>query len=466
MSEDNEGNSGLQKNDEVLLHNIKNQWGRLISCLTQLDSVDLVEPTLKLGRSDECDIVIYKSKFLPNQLFFVSKEHFLISRDPDDPYISYITDLSKNGTYLNGTLIGKNLRVVLQNNDSIAIGEKLKVYIFKSMTYSVNENYLPLCLRMRYEPSRLLGKGGCGEVRLAYEKFTCKKYAIKKISKGRNTPSQIHNVNHPTRIHTEISILQKLSHPLVVNMREIVETEEEVFIVLEYVKGGELTNKISPLNPLTEASTKFLFYQMVLAVHYLHSNGITHRDLKPGNVLLATNNTQSLIKVTDFGLSKVTEDYDTMRTVCGTWHYIAPEVLNPGITEYDNQVDVWSLGVILFYMLSNELPFQSADKSTLGKLIVTGTYKMQGQVWAEVSEAARDLVKRMLVVNPHKRITVTEILNHPWILKDNLMRFRVENLMGKSEDDNEENSKRRVPSAENGFTRGIKRARLDLTNQA
>ncbi|KAJ8983957.1 hypothetical protein NQ317_008659 [Molorchus minor] len=397
----------------------KNQWGRLIACLPQLDSIDLVEPSLKLGRSDECDIIIHKSKFPQSQLFYISKEHFQIIKDPNDEYITYIIDLSKNGTYLNGTLIGRRHKVVLQNNDSITIGDKLQVYLFKSMICAVFENYLPASLKKRYEPSRLLGKGGCGEVRLVYEK------------------------------------------PLIVNMKEIVETEEEVFIILEYVRGGELTHLISKSHPLTEATTKFLFYQMVLAVQYLHADGVTHRDLKPGNVLLMTNNSQSLIKVTDFGLSKVAEDYDMMRTVCGTWHYIAPEVLNPTIAEYDKQVDVWSLGVILFYMLSNELPFQSAEKAMLGKMIVRGLYNMSSPAWYEVSTDAKDLVKKMLVLNPRNRITVPEILNHPWIAKDNLMRFRVENLLTKVKEDNEKiSTKKRILQEERIVTGGIKRIKL------
>nr|CAI5856579.1 unnamed protein product [Callosobruchus analis] len=189
---------------------LKRQWGRLISCLPQLNSIDLVHPTLTLGRSDQCDIVIYKSKFLPSQLLFISKKHFVIEQDPDDPLVTYITDLSKNGTYLNDCLIGRNKRVILQSNDCIAIGEKLKVYIFKSMNYIGNENYLPEAYKNKYELTHFLGKGACGEVRLAYDKYTCIKYAMKKITKGRDTASQMHNINHPNRIYMEISILWNL----------------------------------------------------------------------------------------------------------------------------------------------------------------------------------------------------------------------------------------------------------------
>ncbi|CAH2003894.1 unnamed protein product [Acanthoscelides obtectus] len=414
-------------------HNmLKKQWGRLISCLPQLSSIDLVHSTLTLGRSDECDVVIYKSKFLPNQLLFISKKHFIIERDPEDAAITYIIDLSKNGTYLNNILIGRNKRVILQSNDCIAIGERLKVYIFKSMNYVVDENYLPEAYKNKYELSHFLGKGACGEVRLAYDKYTCQKYALKKITKGRDTASQLHNINHPNRIYMEISILWNLSHPLVVGMESMVETEEDIFIVLEYVRGGELSKRLSSHSNLSEANSKFLFYQIVLAIQYLHKSGVTHRDVKPGNVLLASDDPYTLIKLTDFGLSSVTEGYDLMKTMCGTWHYIAPEIIDQNIIEYDKQVDVWSMGVVLYYMLSKTLPFYSDDKSTLGKMIISGTYSMIGPAWYEISESAKDLIKQMLIVDPRKRITVDGILSHPWIKQDSLMQFRVDSMLRKA----------------------------------
>nr|CAI5856578.1 unnamed protein product [Callosobruchus analis] len=435
---------------------LKRQWGRLISCLPQLNSIDLVHPTLTLGRSDQCDIVIYKSKFLPSQLLFISKKHFVIEQDPDDPLVTYITDLSKNGTYLNDCLIGRNKRVILQSNDCIAIGEKLKVYIFKSMNYIGNENYLPEAYKNKYELTHFLGKGACGEVRLAYDKYTCIKYAMKKITKGRDTASQMHNINHPNRIYMEISILWNLSHPLVVRMESMVETEEDVFIVLEYVRAGELSKRLSSNSNMSEANVKFLFYQIVLAIQYLHSSGVTHRDVKPGNILMVSEDPYTLIKLTDFGLSSVSEGYHLMKTMCGTWHYIAPEIIDPCIVEYDKQVDVWSMGVVLYYMLSKTLPFNADEKSTLGKMIISGTYNMIGPAWYEISDYAKDLVKQMLVVDPQKRISVDGILNHPWIKKDSLMQFRVQSLLKKSQICQEKNAE---IDKENTLTR-VKRIKL------
>nr|XP_023027860.1 ovarian-specific serine/threonine-protein kinase Lok-like [Leptinotarsa decemlineata] len=393
-----------------------------------LDSFDLHNNEFKVGRSQRCDVVIERMNINQNIKNIFSKEHFVIYKDPDNA-LAFIRDLSKSGTYLNGHLIGKNNTNVLQNDDVIAVGlNKRKVFVYKCM-YSQDMNYLPFELKQKYEPSTLLGRGAAGEVRLALEKFTCKMVAIKKIMKSRSTLSQIHKLTHPSKIKTEISILQTLKHPCVINMEDIVETPEEVYIVLDYMKGGELTNRILSNTPLSESNVKFLFYQMVLAVQFLHGKGITHRDLKPENVLLFSEEIETLVKVSDFGLSKVTEGDDMMTTICGTMNYIAPEILDNRIPEYNKQVDVWSLGVILFYMLSKRLPFQSSDRTVHQKLIISGCYMMEKESWDGISASAKDLVEKMLNVKPQKRICIQDVLKHSWLESDLVMKLNVHSLL-------------------------------------
>lgn len=139
---------------------------------------------------------------------------------------------------------------------------------------------------------------------------------------------------------------------------EIEETNDYYFIILEYLEGGELTDRILSIESLPECTIKFLFYQILLAVQYLHSKGVTHRDLKPQNVLLVSQAPKTRVKVADFGLSKVINDETCLRTLCGTPHYLAPEIWDPDCKVYDQKADVWSLGVILYYMFAKELPFK------------------------------------------------------------------------------------------------------------
>ncbi|KAJ8959052.1 hypothetical protein NQ318_022307 [Aromia moschata] len=400
-------------------------WGRLHSCILHLRSFDLCHPTFKVGRSSCCDAIIDQMDIDPKIKNMFSKEQFIIVKDADNP-LTYIVDISSTGTYLNGQLIGKNCKNILQCDDRISVGKRKKrVFVYKPM-YSSESHSLPVELRAKYVPCKFLGKGACGEVRLALEKRTCRPYAIKNILKGRSTLSQIHELNHPLKIETEINILRALSHPFVVQMEEIVETEDEVFIVLEYMRGGDLSNRILSNVPLTESNVKYMFYQMVLAVEYLHSRGITHRDLKPENILLSSDEPETLVKISDFGLSKVADEDTMMKTICATW---PPEVLSPNIQVYDEQVDVWSLGVIVFYMLSKKLPFRSSEPKVMIQLVIQGAYKMEEADWQGVSYEARDLVKRMLTVNPQTRITIDEILKHPWLAKDIPMLYRVQSLL-------------------------------------
>lgn len=294
----------------------------------------------------------------------------------------YLIDTSKNGTFINGKLIGKNNKCILQDDDEIAIGYKqLRAYIFKTVQ-SNEELYLPIELRTKYVLSRALGQGACGEVKLLLEKNTCKPFAVKRIKKAENM-SKSYLLNHPSRIQNEIKIMQSLSHvstkvllfltslnlefvckklifvqPCVIGVQEIVDTDQHVFIVLEYMDGGHLGDRIRSMNSLSEDLVKFLFYQMALAVQYLHQHGITHRDLKPDNVLLLSDAPKTQVKVSDFGLSKIVNEETVMRTLCGTPNYLAPEIWDTTCNSYDEKVDIWSMGVILFHMLARELPFQ------------------------------------------------------------------------------------------------------------
>nr|CAI5870276.1 unnamed protein product [Callosobruchus analis] len=416
-------------NDDCIVQpmTIVTPWGRLIACLLGLDSVDLYQSTVSVGRSADCDFSVNDAKLDPKVKAIFSKKQFVIYRDCEKG-VAFIKDLSTYGTYLNGVRIGKNNQNVLQRDDVIAVGKQdRKVFIYRS--YSQEISYLPEELRGKYEPSIMLGKGAAGEVRLAFEKRTCEMFAIKKILKARSSTSQMCKLNHPLKIQSEINILQSLSHPFIIKMRDIIEMPEEVFIVLDYMKGGELKNRIQSRSPMTESNVKFLFHQIVLAVEYLHKQGITHRDLKPENVLLATEESETLVKVSDFGLSKITEEEDVMNTVCGTYYYMAPEVIGAHNPQYNKQVDVWSLGVILYYMLSGSLPFKSSDKKELNRLIVSGQYQMLDTCWHSVSKGVRDLVQRMLTVVPQKRITVAEILKHPWIDKDMAMKYKINTLL-------------------------------------
>ncbi|XP_027778023.1 serine/threonine-protein kinase Chk2 [Marmota flaviventris] len=190
------------------------------------------------------------------------------------------------------------------------------------------------------------------------------------------------------------------------------------------MEGGELFDRVVGNKWLKEATCKLYFYQMLLAVQYLHENGIIHRDLKPENVLLSSQEEDCLIKITDFGQSKILGETSLMRTLCGTPTYLAPEVLlSIGTAGYNRAVDCWSLGVILFICLSGYPPFsEHKTQVSLKDQITSGKYNFIPEVWADVSEKALDLVKKLLVVDPKARFTTEEALSHPWLQDEDMKR--------------------------------------------
>ena len=156
----------------------------------------------------------------------------------------------------------------------------------------------------------------------------------------------------------EVKILQSVSHPNVINLEDVIDTKDYLFIVLELAEGGELFEKIIEKTRLNESEAKLHFYQMASAIQYLHSKKICHRDLKPENVLLCSqDDSNPVIKITDMGLSKLVDLGTVLQTYCGTPQYMAPEVIM-GAGQYSLKVDCWGLGVILFILLSGTPPFR------------------------------------------------------------------------------------------------------------
>eukprot|EP00069_Balaena_mysticetus_P014630 bmy_01639T0 len=350
-----------------------------------------------------------------------------------DSYIAYIEDHSGNGTFVNRELVGKGRRLPLNNNSEIALSVwSNKVFVFFDLTVD-DQSVYPKELRDEYIMSKTLGSGACGEVKLAFERKTCKKVAIKIISKRKFAIGSEREADPALNVETEIEILKKLNHPCIIKIKDFFDAED-YYIVLELMEGGELFDRVVGNKRLKEATCKLYFYQMLLAVQYLHENGIIHRDLKPENVLLSSQKEDCLIKITDFGQSKILGETSLMRTLCGTPTYLAPEVLNSfGTAGYNRAVDCWSLGVILFICLSGYPPFsEHKTHVSLKDQITSGKYNFIPEVWAEVSEKALDLVKKLLIVDPKARFTTEEALRHPW-LQDEDMKRKFKNLLFEEE---------------------------------
>ncbi|XP_065518144.1 calcium/calmodulin-dependent protein kinase type IV [Lathamus discolor] len=255
-----------------------------------------------------------------------------------------------------------------------------------------------------FELESELGRGATSIVYRCRQKGTQKPYAVKMLKK--TVDKKI--------VRTEIGVLLRLSHPNIIKLKEIFETPTEISLVLELVTGGELFDRIVEKGYYSERDAADAVKQILEAVAYLHANGIVHRDLKPENLLYATPAPDAPLKIADFGLSKIVEDQVTMKTICGTPGYCAPEILRG--CAYGPEVDMWSLGIITYILLCGFEPFyDERGDQYMFKRILNCEYDFVSPWWDDVSLNAKDLVKKLIVLDPKKRLTTLQALQHPWV---------------------------------------------------
>ncbi|KAG0486746.1 hypothetical protein HPP92_008841 [Vanilla planifolia] len=252
-----------------------------------------------------------------------------------------------------------------------------------------------------YKLGKTLGIGAFGKVKIAEHALTGHKVAIKILNRRK-----IKNMEMEEKVRREIKILRLFMHPHIIRLYEVIETHSDIYVVMEYVKSGELFDYIVEKGKLNEEEARRFFQQIISGVEYCHRNMVVHRDLKPENLLL---DSKCNVKIADFGLSNIMRDGHFLKTSCGSPNYAAPEVIS-GKLYAGPEVDVWSCGVILYALLCGALPFDDENIPNLFKKIKGGLYTLP----SHLSPLARDLIPRMLVVDPMKRMTIREIREHPW----------------------------------------------------
>ncbi|KAL3616873.1 CBL-interacting serine/threonine-protein kinase 23 [Castilleja foliolosa] len=259
----------------------------------------------------------------------------------------------------------------------------------------------------RYELGRTLGEGSFAKVKFARNLETGENVAIKILDKEKVLKHKMIG-----QIKREISTMKLIRHPHVIRMFEVMASKTKIYIVMEFVTGGELFDKIATRGRLKEDEARKYFQQLIHAVDYCHSRGVYHRDLKPENLLLDPN---GLLKVSDFGLSALPQQLredGLLHTTCGTPNYVAPEVINN--KGYDGaKADLWSCGVILFVLMAGYLPFEESNLISLYKKINKADFACP----AWFSSNAKKLIKRILDPNPSTRITISEVIENDWFKK-------------------------------------------------
>ncbi|KAK9464289.1 kinase-like domain-containing protein [Lipomyces arxii] len=268
---------------------------------------------------------------------------------------------------------------------------------------------------------RTLGRGSSGRVRLAKHSKTGMLAAVKIVPKSVNLDDQSDDSSGgggkkgkdaaglPYGIEREVIIMKLIEHPNVLGLYDVWENTGELYLILEYVEGGELFDYLIKRGRLDENEAVHYFRQIILGVDYCHKFNICHRDLKPENLLLDKNHN---IKIADFGMAALEASGKMLETSCGSPHYASPEIV-AGKTYHGSPSDIWSCGIILFALLTGHLPFDDDNIRTLLMKVQTGKFQMP----AELSIHAKDLIWRILKTEPEERITAEEILDHPLLRK-------------------------------------------------
>ncbi|OAC99876.1 hypothetical protein MUCCIDRAFT_146914 [Mucor lusitanicus CBS 277.49] len=255
-----------------------------------------------------------------------------------------------------------------------------------------------------YVVGKTLGKGASGRVKLGVHRHTGEQVAIKIISKA-------HLAANPAiekAVRREIAIMKLIHHPNVMSLIDVIDdpASSDLYLILEYVEGGELFEYLVSKGRLGEAEARHHFQQIILGLDYCHHHLICHRDLKPENLLL---NSRNSIKIADFGMASLQPLGSMLETSCGSPHYASPEIV-AGMPYNGSSCDIWSCGVILYALLTGHLPFDDENIRQLLKKVKSGKYIMPDNI----SRSAQDLIRRILVVDPSKRLNMQQIMSHPW----------------------------------------------------
>ena len=253
-----------------------------------------------------------------------------------------------------------------------------------------------------------LGEGAFSIVHLATKNDPIKTKVAVKIVDRTQLPA-----DDEASLMQEVEILKSIDHPNIVRIFNFFPEKEKFYVVLEFAAGGELFDRIVEKTYYDEKEARDLSTILLKTIRFCHDKNIVHRDLKPENLLLASKEEDITIKIADFGFAVKSKGPSSLTTQCGTPGYVAPEILSS--KPYGKAVDMWSIGVIIFILLGGYPPFSDNNQSRLYKKIKAGQFEFHPDYWTAISSEAKDLITKLLTVDPEKRYSAEQALHHPWI---------------------------------------------------
>ena len=326
---------------------------------------------------------------------------------------SFIQEYEDNGKKIINNNTYYSFSIIFKSNSKIR-----KFYVSDIDTYNQFVSYIKQVIGYRnfedyYEIKEEIGVGRNSHVNLGIQKSTGKLVTIKKIKKSDET------IKEDELVRYEIDILKFCHHKNIVHLIDYFETIDNIIIILNYIEGKTLGEYLKENNfNLKESKAANIILQIANGIKYLHKFGIVHRDLKPDNIMIMQNDNKINVKIMDFGLSKIVSKEEKLVEGFGTLLYAAPELIQN--MPYNIEIDVWSLGVILFYMFTGYYPFNGKEEFEIEEKIINEPVEFKDGEWEIISDKVKDLIRKCLEKYPEERITIDDFINHPWF--DNLLK--------------------------------------------
>lgn len=381
--------------------------------------VEAIRSTLKELVSSKSESLIHNVKFKPKGCDW--KMDF---RDPDLQNYNVQISLAAKYTHTTNYRITSTLNPIFDKPGVLPSGLKYAKYTFDKIAYSVRKSVVRLefpefpegpnkskAFRYFYQLNSRIKAGSSATVCRGTHRESGQRVAVKCILRKNLPPAE------DAAVYDEVAIMASLDHPNITGIIDFFDEDDVFYIVMELMNGGDLFDRIGKYKSYSEADARDLVVKVLKAMAVCHARGIAHCDMKPKNLLLKRQDVNdSTIKVADFGFAARVHAPKGLTKQCGTPYFVAPEILRK--KPYDQQADMWSVGCIVYLLLSGRLPFLSMHQKDLFRKIIAGKYEFHPDDWNGVSDQAKDLVSQLLEINPDNRLDAKGALLHPWLRAD------------------------------------------------
>ena len=387
----------------------KNNLMKDIKCETNFDN-DIIYENYIFKISENNKITKFYLLLIKNDIYYFKKNDKKELIGMHNLSSCFLLEYENKGEKIIDNVIYYSFSLFFKSNSKIRKFYSDDILIYTDFISNIKKSIGFRNFSDFYEIKEIINEGKNRSVNKGIKKDTGEYVTIKKIKKNEDTKKK------EELFHYEIEILKFCKHKNIVQLIDYFETIEEMIIILKYIEGNTLGCFLKEKNfNLNEIEVANIIYQISQGVKYIHKFGIIHRDLKPDNIMIMSNkrnNDDIIVKITDFGFSKIVSKEEKLTEGFGTLYYAAPELIQN--LPYNLEIDVWSLGVIIYYMFTGRYPFGGKSEDEIEEKILEENVEFKDGEWDFISDNVKDLIKKCLEKNPEERINIDEFISHPW----------------------------------------------------